>query len=304
VRDAFGVRRRTSSRASAVPAAGRDASIANALADSDSVLYVTALAADRALVDRVVADLDRDGYAVVESLLAADQATAVRDGLREVLDQTPTGRNDFEGFNTRRIYALFAKTRAFDALATHPLLLGVLDRVLGASYQLSAPTGIEIGPGEKAQVLHTDDAIYPLPRPHPQVVLNTMWALDEFTVENGATRLVPGSHRWTDRRPAEEDATVTVTMPAGSVLFIAGTLWHGGGANATDRTRLGVLLEYAAGWLRPQENHVIAVPPDVVATLDPRLQELLGYGIYPPFVGYVDGRHPRRYITEPVRVHT
>jgi ectoine hydroxylase-related dioxygenase (phytanoyl-CoA dioxygenase family) len=267
-------------------------------AGKGSVGVVTAIAADPALVDRVVADLERDGYSVVESLLTADEATAVRDGLREVLDRTPTGRNDFEGFSTRRIYALFAKTRAFDALATHPLLLGVLDRVLGASYQLSAPTGIEIGPGEKAQVLHTDDGIYPLPRPHPEVVLNSMWALDEFTVENGATRLVPGSHTWTDRRPAEEDATVIVTMPAGSVLFIAGTLWHGGGANTTDRSRLGVLLEYAAGWLRPQENHVIAVPPEVVATLEPRLQELLGYGIHPPFVGYVDGRHPRRTLED------
>ena len=261
---------------------------------------MTAVAVDPALVDRVVGDLERDGYAVVESLLTAEEATAVRDGLREVLDRTPTGRNDFEGFSTRRIYALFAKTRAFDALATHPLLLSVLDRVLGPSYQLSAPTGIEIGPGEKAQVLHTDDSIYPLPRPHPEVVLNSMWALDEFTVENGATRLVPGSHNWTDRWPSDEEATVTVTMPAGSVLFIAGTLWHGGGANTTDRTRLGVLLEYAAGWLRPQENHVIAVPPAVVATLEPRLQELLGYGIHPPFVGYVDGRHPKRALEERV----
>lgn len=255
---------------------------------------MTAVVADPALVDRVVADLERDGYSVVEALLTHDEACAVRDGLREVLDRTPTGRNDFEGFSTRRIYALFAKTRAFDALAVHPLLLGVLDRVLGPSYQLSAPTGIEIGPGEKAQVLHTDDSIYPLPRPHPEVVLNSMWALDDFTVDNGATRVLSGSHRWTDRLPTDADETVTVTMPAGSVLFIAGTLWHGGGANQTDRTRLGVLLEYAAGWLRPQENHVIAVPPQTVATLDPRLQELLGYGIHPPFVGYVDGRHPRR----------
>jgi ectoine hydroxylase-related dioxygenase (phytanoyl-CoA dioxygenase family) len=259
---------------------------------------VTALAADPGLLDRVGTDVERDGYAVVESLLSADEAAGVRDGLRQVLDRTPTGRNDFEGFNTRRIYALFAKTRAFDGLATHPLLLGVLDRILGASYQLSAPTGIEIGPGEKAQVLHTDDGIYPLPRPHPEVVLNSMWALDDFTEANGATRVVPGSHRWTDRLPVDPDETVTVTMPAGSVLFIAGTLWHGGGANTTDRTRLGVLLEYASGWLRPQENHVIAVPPDVVATLEPRLQELLGYGIHPPFVGYVDGRHPRRALED------
>ena len=248
------------------------------------------------LLAQVLADLDRDGSAVAERLLSPDEASAVRAGLREVLDRTPTGRNDFEGFNTRRIYALFAKTRAFDGLATHPLLLSVLDKVLGPSYQLSAPTGIEIGPGEKAQVLHTDDGIYPLPRPHPEVVLNTMWALDDFTVDNGATRVVPGSHRWADRMPVDPDETVTVTMPAGSVLFILGTLWHGGGANNTDRPRLGVLLEYAAGWLRQQENHVLAVPRDVVRTLEPRLQELLGYGMHPPFVGYVDGRHPRRVL--------
>jgi ectoine hydroxylase-related dioxygenase (phytanoyl-CoA dioxygenase family) len=252
---------------------------------------------DGTLLPQVLADLERDGYAVVERLLSAAEATAVRDGLTDVLDRTPTGRNDFEGFSTRRIYALFAKTRAFDALALHPLLLMVLDKVLGSSYQLSAPTGIEIGPGEKAQVLHTDDGIYPLPRPHPQVVLNTMWALDDFTEANGATRVVPGSHLWADRMPTE-DETVTVTMPAGSVLFILGTLWHGGGANTTDRPRLGVLLEYAAGWLRQQENHVLAVPHDVVRTLDPKLQELLGYGIHPPFVGYVDGRHPRRVLEE------
>ena len=259
--------------------------------------FVTATL-DETLLPQVLADLGRDGYAVVERLLSADEATAVRDGLTEVLQRTPTGRNDFEGFSTRRIYALFAKTRAFDALAVHPLLLGVLDAVLGSSYQLSAPTGIEIGPGEKAQFLHTDDGIYPLPRPHPQVVLNTMWALDDFTEANGATRVVPGSHLWSDRMPVDPDETVTVTMPAGSVLFILGTLWHGGGANTTDRPRLGVLLEYAAGWLRQQENHVLAVPRDVVRTLDPKLQELLGYGIHPPFVGYVDGRHPRRVLEE------
>lgn len=251
---------------------------------------------DQDLLERVLADLDRDGYAVVESLLSSDEAAAVRTGLRDILDRTPMGRNDFEGYQTRRIYALFAKTRAFDALALHPLLLGVLDAVLGPSYQLSAPTGIEIGPGEKAQFLHMDDGIYPLPRPHPEVVLNSMWALDDFTVENGATRVVPGSHRWTDRIPVDPDETVPVTMPAGSVLFIVGNLWHGGGANRTDRPRLGVLLEYAAGWLRQQENHVLAVPPEIVRTLPERLQELIGYGIHPPFVGYVDGRHPRRLL--------
>jgi ectoine hydroxylase-related dioxygenase (phytanoyl-CoA dioxygenase family) len=136
---------------------------------------------------------------------------------------------------------LFAKTRAFDALATDPLLLGVLDQVLG-HYQLSAPVSICIGPGEKAQILHRDDAIYPVPEPHPPLVVNTMWPLDEFTAENGATRFIPG-------------------------------------------------------WLRQQENHCLSVPRDIVRELPERLQELLGYNIYPPFVGYVDGRHPRRVLS-------
>jgi ectoine hydroxylase-related dioxygenase (phytanoyl-CoA dioxygenase family) len=257
---------------------------------------VTTVGIDQAQTQQVLADLDQDGYSVVESLLSPDRAATIRDGLREILDATPTGRNDFEGYQTRRLYAIFRKTRAFDDLAVHPLLLSVLDAVLGPSYQLSAPTGIEIAPGEKPQFLHADDAIYPLPRPHGEVVLNTMWALDDFTAENGATRVVPGSHRWADRVPVDPDETVTITMPAGSVLFIRGTLWHGGGANRTECSRLGVLLEYAAGWLRQQENHVLAVPPSIVKALEPRLQELLGYGIHPPFVGYVDGRHPRRVL--------
>ena len=254
-----------------------------------------------ATVDDVVAALDADGYCAVEGVLSPDQVADARSSLRAVLDATPEGRNEFEGYRTKRIYALFAKTRVFDEPAVHPLLLGVLDRLLG-HYQLSAPTGIEIGAGEVAQVLHRDEGIYPLPPDYPNVVLNTMWAFDDFTEANGATRFVPGSHRWTDRLPGPGDDVVAATMPAGSVLFYLGKIWHGGGANTTERSRLGVILEYVVAWLRAQENHLLAVPRDVAATLPERLQELLGYNIYPPFVGYVDGRHPRRYITEPVRV--
>jgi ectoine hydroxylase-related dioxygenase (phytanoyl-CoA dioxygenase family) len=256
---------------------------------------VTTVEAEPGQVSRVLDDLDRDGYSVIESIITAAEAAEIRVELRRIAADIPTGRNDFEGFATKRIYALFAKTRMLDRLATHPLLLSVVDTLLMPSAQLSAPTGIDIAPGEKAQILHTDDSIYPVPRPHADIVLNSMWSFDDFTEDNGATRVVPGSHTWSDRLPTE-DETVTVTMPAGSVLFIRGTLWHGGGANCTDTPRLGVLLEYAAGWVRQQENHILAVPPDVVRTLDPRLQELLGYGVYPPFVGYVDGRHPRRVL--------
>jgi ectoine hydroxylase-related dioxygenase (phytanoyl-CoA dioxygenase family) len=249
----------------------------------------------RCTADEVSGALEAGGYVVVEGLLDEPGLRHAVAELRRILATTPTGRDDFEGRRTRRVYALFAKTRAFDDAATHPLVLGVMDRVLG-HYQLSAPTGIDIGPGEVSQVLHYDDAIYPVPRPHPEIVCNTMWALDEFTVENGATRIVPGSHRWIDELADENTPTVAATMPAGAVLFYLGSLWHGGGANTTESARLGVILEYAASWVRPQENHVLAVPAATVRTLAPRLQELLGYNIHPPFVGYVDGRHPRRIL--------
>jgi ectoine hydroxylase-related dioxygenase (phytanoyl-CoA dioxygenase family) len=249
--------------------------------------------------ETVTDGLHADGYVIVEAMLSANEVTVARDDLARVLAETPTGRNDFEGFSTQRVYALFAKTRTFDQPAVAPLVLGVLDRVL-AQYQLSAPVGIQIGPGEKAQALHRDEGIYPLPRPHPTVVVNSMWPLDDFTGANGATRLVPGSHLWEDdRRPGNEPEITVAEMPAGSVMFYLGNLWHGGGANQTERPRLGVILEYVVGWLRPQENHCLAVPRSVVRQLPERLQELLGYNIYPPFVGYVDGRHPRTVLKVP-----
>jgi ectoine hydroxylase-related dioxygenase (phytanoyl-CoA dioxygenase family) len=237
-----------------------------------------------------------DGYVVVTGMLDAVGVQAARADLDRVLQSTRTGRNSFEGFDTQRIYALFAKTRTFDQAAIDPLLLGVLDQVLG-HYQLSAPVGIRIGPGEQAQILHRDDAVYPLPEPHPPVVVNTMWPLDEFTLENGATRFIPGSHAWAPgRRPTPGDHVETAVISPGSAMFYLGSLWHGGGANRTQAPRLGVILEYVAGWLRTQENHCLAVPRETVRQLPERLQELLGYNIYPPFVGYVDGSHPRKVL--------
>jgi ectoine hydroxylase-related dioxygenase (phytanoyl-CoA dioxygenase family) len=248
-----------------------------------------------ASVDRVVAAIDRDGWAVVENLMSAEAVASARSDFEAILETTPFGRDDFEGRKTRRVYALFAKTRTLDAAATNPLVLGVLDRVLG-HYQLSAPTGIEIGPGENAQPLHPDDAIYPLPRPHDEIVMNAMWPLCDFTAENGGTVIVPGSHRWTNEIPTPESPRITIEMPAGSLLLYRGSLWHGGGANRTTQPRLGVVVHYAASWLRPVENHVLVVPPERARDLSPRLQELLGYNIHPPFTGYVDGRHPRKLL--------
>jgi len=249
------------------------------------------------MVDDVMRALEESGYATIPGAIEPAQVAWARSELEAIVESTPQGRDDFEGHRTRRVYGLFGKTRSLDALAVHEVVLGVLDRVLG-HYQLSAPTGISIGPGETAQPLHPDDAIYPLPRPHPEVVVNVMWPLQDFTAANGATRIVPGSHLWTDERPGPDTDTITVELPATSALVYTGSVWHGGGANRSTSSRLGVVLHYAVSWLRPVENHVLVVPPTAAAGLPERLQELLGYNIHPPFIGYVDGRHPRKLIDE------
>ena len=260
----------------------------------------TRIAFKEATADAVVEAMNAEGYCIVENMMPKAKVKATKAELLDILAATPAGRNDFEGYKSQRIYALFAKTRLFDEWAIHPLMLDVLDQIL-YFYQLSAPVGILIGPGEVAQGLHKDQSVYPLPPDFRPVVVNTMWAFDDFTKANGATRLIPKSHKWGDRTPTGKEKFIYAEMPAGSVMFYLGNAWHSGGANTTTKPRLGVILEYVMSWLRAQENHVLAVPREMVESMPSRLQELLGYNIFPPFIGYVDGRHPQRYISEPVR---
>lgn len=243
-------------------------------------------------VDALRSGIERDGYAILEGVF---DAAPVRAALEPLLAATPLGRNDFEGFRTRRVYGLLAKTRVLDDLICDDLVGRVCMQVLG-DHWLSALVAIQIGPGETAQNPHHDDGIYPLPWPHPDVILNTMWSVDDFTRENGATFLYPGSHRWEQRTVPEGTEPVFAEMPAGSVMLYTGTLVHGGGANTTDEPRLGVLIEYLASWLRQQEHHTLVVPATDAVGLPRRLTELMGYSVRPPFVGYVDGLHPQRLL--------
>jgi len=248
--------------------------------------------------DEVLGALQRDGYGIAANVFDADAVAKARHELTTLLDATPYGRDDFEGRNTRRVYALFAKTRALDYFALHPLVQDVLGEVLGA-YQFSSPAAIEVGPGERAQVLHADDAIYPVPRPHDEMVATVMCPLDEFSEANGATRIVPGSHRWDTPFAGPDTPSIAAEMAPGDALFYVGSVLHGGGANTTDTPRLGVVLHFCASWLRPAETHLLAVPPQTAAALPQRMQELLGYNVHPPFTGHVDGRHPKRILPDP-----
>lgn len=241
-------------------------------------------------------DVRRDGYAIREGVLGPAEVARLRAALDPILRETPTGRNPFEGFHTRRVYSPLAKTRALDDLVLSPWLEQLAEGLIGP-HTLSSIIGIQIGPGEVAQEIHYDAAAYPLPRTHREVVFNTMWALDDFTVENGATVIYPGSNRSPDTCPPPDAEPVQGVMPAGSVLIWPGKTFHGGGANHTDRWRLGLVIEFVAGWLRTHENIQASIPPDVARALPARLQELIGYFLYPDFLGFVDGRHPRKVLT-------
>lgn len=243
-----------------------------------------------------LAAYDRDGFVILKGLLIDDERRDAETALRALLG--PTGRNNFEGFRTQRAYALLGKTRALDPLVAHPQILGFLDARLHSQPLLSACLAINIGPGEDPQLPHADDGFYPDMRPDARHGLSVIWAFDAFTAENGATRAWPGSHLWHgDRRPGPDDAWVPALMEPGDALVFHGGLWHAGGENHTEGGRLALTAQYCAPWLRTQENMSLAVPPEKVASLDDPLPALLGYQIHPPFMGHVNGLHPKRLLT-------
>jgi phytanoyl-CoA dioxygenase PhyH len=249
------------------------------------------------IVEPAMATIERDGFVVFENVVPPEVCEAIREDVVPRLSHS-SGRNNFEGFATQRLYAVIEKTLACNPLVEHPLILGLLDRLFEPNYLLSQLQVINILPGEAEQPLHFDDAFYPWPRPRRALGAATIWAIDPFTAENGATVVIPASHTWDDRAPRPEDLEQrrSIVMPPGSVVFFVGTLWHGGGANRTDKGRLCVTAQYCAPFLRQQENFSLSVSRARAKECSEHVQRMLGYSICSPFMGFVDGMHPKRLL--------
>lgn len=244
-----------------------------------------------------------EGYAVIPDALSEEDLTNIKTALTPWLRGKLFGRNDFEGYSTERVYALLAKSPAFAAIIDNPVTTPILDQLLNPSYLLSACLAIDLHPGETQQSFHRDNAGGPGADPGKVHGISTVWAFDDFTEENGATEIIPGSHLWTTETPMPDDPRrIKVTMPKGSVVIYWGSLYHRGGANRSKANRLAITPQYCQPWLRQLENMVLAVPPEIAAQYSDRIQGLLGYSIREPgFMGYVDGMHPKRLVDQSYR---
>jgi len=262
-------------------------------------------------------EYERNGYVIFPAIMSAQQIGAQRAALEPWINADIRGRNDFEGVRSNRVYAMLGKDAIFADLITHPLQLAFAARELGESFLLSACLAINLHPGETVQPWHQDDSHCRQEMPRQALGVSTFWALDAMTEDNGATEILPGSHKWgeVDLNGANTSAdfsnsalgdqnddpgfhpdTVKALMPAGSLMIAKGNIWHRGGANKSDKQRLIVTPQYCPGWMRPLETMLLAVSPEKASKLPARARELLGYSIHPPFMGYTDGMHPARVL--------
>ena len=253
------------------------------------------------------ARLRQQGYTIIPDFLSPEALRAVREGLAPYLG-SHNGRNNFEGHKTERVYTLVGRGKVFEDIACDARVLALLDQFLKPGYLLTASQAICIHPGETPQPVHHDDGFYTIPRPRPAISLSTIVAVDAFTAENGGTEIIPGSHSWDDAQVAGQYGGSRGTdeaenpqwlrqlqplvMPAGACVVFLGTLLHRGGANRSSAPRLAFSNQYCEPWARTQENFFLGIPPQLVRGMSPRLQELLGYNIWPPFMGHVSASHP------------
>ena len=243
-------------------------------------------------ITKAVRSIKDDGYAVVPEFLDEIAVKRFCNGLAPVFNAVGSRKSDEYGQQTVHTHNLLAKTRAVDEILLDDRLLSLIEAVLGPDYQLSGAAAMRPGPGDHRQHMHQDDGHYPIPRPHPPLIVNTLLALDPFTAENGATEVVPGSHRWAGRTESNP-STVTVEMAAGSLLLWDGALLHRGGGNTTpNEYRRSINFNFNLAWLKQRENQFVAVPWEVVLDMPEKLQALIGYKLTNFGLGSVDYQNP------------
>tara|TARA_B100000929_G_scaffold128304_1_gene101591 strand:+ start:391 stop:1278 length:888 start_codon:yes stop_codon:yes gene_type:complete len=233
-------------------------------------------------IDEILKVLDQDAAVIIENVISMDAVEALKSDLAPYLSKEAFGRDEFTGFSTKRIGALIARSNACRELALNPLVINVAEQYLNPfadGFQLHFTSAVSIGPGETKQVLHRDRGIWGgyLPR-QVEPLMSTIWAVTKFTKENGATQLVPGSHKWDKERKPDDTEIAYAEMNSGSVLLYTGSILHGGGANKTaSEIRTGVFLHYALNWLRQEENQYLSCPPSIAKELSTELRSLIGY---------------------------
>lgn len=240
-------------------------------------------------VEDIMAVLDRDGALILSGLMTPAEADAVRAELDPYVQATQPGKDVFSGFRTTRTGALVARSPLCRKLILDARVRQIGDKVLLPNcerYQLHLGQVIRIMPGQGAQAIHRDRWAWGTHLKGVEPQLNTIWALTDFTKENGATQVVPGSSSWPDKRTPLPEEITWAEMTRGSALIYTGSVLHGGGANVSDGDRVGLNITYALGWLRQEENQYLSCPPEIARTLDPELQALIGYTMGSYALGY------------------
>ena len=255
----------------------------------------------------VLAALRRDGAAVVREHIPAELADTVLRELRPHFDeQGKASESDFNGYRTLRLACVLSHAPSSAALIADPLVMEIADAVLlnhCLRYQIGSTTAIEIRPGETKQVLHRDDTIYPMRLPGVELQVSAMWALEDFTTRNGATRVVLGSHNLEveDSEYVRDENIRDAVMPKGSVLFYMGRTVHGGGENRSGTPRAGLINTYSLGWLQPEVNHCLTYPPDLVKSFPEPIPRLMGYQSHGRHLGLFPGDPDGYWIDDVVR---
>ena len=249
----------------------------------------TGIVVDGLDIGSVVSEIQDKGYCVVENFLATEEVERLRANFNESVPITEMRAIGTETGRTWRAHNLLGKTRAADNVFLDSRLRAIVDGVIGKYNQVNVTTLFNTLPGETKQFLHQDDGLWPIPRPHPAFLCNALFAFDDFTKANGATHLVPYSHRWT--KPVDQSVdSIQVEMSSGSVVFWEGGMWHAGGANTTENIeRMGFFISHQVSYLRPQEIQLLSIPQETVRAMPKKLQRLIGYH---SFGLGVDGRDP------------